>query len=280
VPVQRDENAVDALTSATLRGASAADRKPLHVAANAFNGVDLDSSIYRIVPVDYFVNDVRERMLTHIQIGKKMWGDAFENPLSKQRFFDSASGTHYGLSGILDQMFGVCWSTNPEEVLDSWDEFSRGLPAVRIQSTPRKLLSEVMNVSNPYFMLHHFVGKIQYSSQTEIESYISKPDVWEYLDSLGHELAFSVMYLRNCVASEQEVRLVYSHSPDGNDWVEKNVKLGDGLCRIPFRWDSIVGGITVGPNVKDGGEAALISALRALGHNFPVWSSSFRRFTG
>lgn len=280
MPVQRDQDAVDALASATYRGANPVERKPLHVAANAFNGVHLDSSIYRVVPVDYFVSDVREQMLTHIQIGKKMWGDAFENPLLKQRFFDAASGTHYDLSEILNQMFGVCWSTDPEESMDKWDEFSRGLPTVRIQSTPGKLLAAVMNVSNPFFMLHHFIGKVQYSSQAEIETYISKPDVWEYLDSLGHELAFSVMNLRNHLSSEQEVRLVYSHSSDGNDWVEKNVKIDGGLCRIPFQWDGIVSGITVGPNIPDGGEVALISTLRALGHNFPVWSSSFRRFSG
>lgn len=280
MPVQRDNDAIVALRRATFQGASPLERKPLHVAANAFNGVDLDSSIYRIVPIDYFVSDVQDGMLTHVQIGPKMWGDAFENPLLKQKFWDETSGTYYDLSGVLDQIFGLCWSTDPEESYDSWEEFSHGLPAVRVQTTPRKLLSEVMNVCNPFFMLHHFVGKVQYASQAEIQAYISKPDPWAYLDSLGEELAFSVMYLRNHVAHEQEVRLVYSHSPEGNDWVKENVHMEAGLCRLPFRWDNIVNGVTIGPDVPNGGEAALVSIMRSLGHDFPVWSSGFRRFIG
>jgi hypothetical protein len=180
----------------------------------------------------------------------------------------------------LDAKFGLCWSTDPEESFDNWDDFSHGLPAVRMQTTPRKLLSAVMNVNNPYFMLHHFIGKINYCSSQEIDDYVNKPDITDYLDSLGQELAFSVMNLRNHNSHEQEVRLVYSHSPDGNDWAKSNAQIHEGLCRLPFKWDGVLSSIIVGPNVEDGGESDLISTLTALGYDIPVWSSSFRRFVG
>lgn len=276
----KNQAAANAVNAASWEGLPLAEIKPLYVESNAYNGVQLDGAIYRIVPKSYFLEDLRNNILTHVSIGKLMWGDSFENPLLKQIFFDSVSGENYDLSSILNLMYGVCWTVDPEEYLDDWADFSHGLESVRIQTTPRLLLSAVMSEQNPFFMLHHFIGKVQYSSLDGIKEYIGKPDVWAYLDSLGQELAFSVMNLPDHHAHEQEVRLIYSHAPSDNEWIQNNVVLGKGICRVPFCWRNVIKGVAVGPAIQSGGESVLISELNDLGYDFPVWSIIFRESLG
>lgn len=262
---RQNKAAVDAVICATLHGQSAAEKKHLYVLRNALNEVALDDPIYRVVPIEYLVNDVRQGMLTHVRIDSKTWGDIYENPLLRQRYFDDVTNSEYGLEGVLEDTFGVCWTADSEASRKCWEDFSHGLPAVRIQTTPRKLLSAVMSVQNPYFMLHHFIGKVCYSSKSQIDAWVANPDVGVHLDTLGQSLALSVMRLRMHHVDEQEVRLVYSHSPAGNEWVEKEVEIEDDLCRLPFNWVGIVDGFDLGPHVPVDLAASVAEALAALG---------------
>ena len=256
--------AVDEVVRGSLNGKSSAEIKPLHVLANALNDVALDDPIYRVVPIEYLLKDVCNGTLTHVRIASRNWNDVYENPLLRQRYIDEVTNSEYGLEGVLEDTFGVCWTADSEESRESWEEFSHGLPAIRIRSTPRKLLSTVMNEDNPFFMLHHFIGKVSYSSKGEIDEWIGNPDVSVHLDSLGQSLALSVMKLRSHLVDEKEVRLVYSHSPAGNDWVQKEVEIEGDLCRLPFNWVGIVDGFSVGPQVADDLAASVAEALAAL----------------
>lgn len=234
---------------------------------NTFD-VDLDSPIYRIFQLEYFLEDLKNQTLTYCKPSPEAWGDDYEAFLSRVRFFitgvdnysDPGSVKQYPLSmkPALDNYFALCWTAKQSESTLAWDDFSYNKEAIRLKTTPRKLLSSAINPNDKFYSLSHFLGAVDYMQDDEFEELFTSTPYENHLDSLGIGLAKSFFVLGESYAHEQEVRLLYAHHPNDNDWVQANVKINDGICAIPFDWHSVVEDIVLCP---DGVSASSLSIL-------------------
>lgn len=262
-----------AIIQADCRGASAEDMKELYIPRNSFD-LDLDAPIYRIKELQYFCEDLHEKCLTHIKINKLNWNDSSENPLLNRTFPDTVTDMPLTLNGLVDTVYGSCWSATAFNTLDKWATFSHRKPCVRLQSTPRKLLNAVMNTDNQLYMLQHFIGRMQYAEDNEIEDYFSDSNWEKHLDSLGQGIAASFLQLSKNLSSEDEVRLIYNHLDEA--WPKDNVRLIGQLAKVPFDWSVAIDGVVVGPFGPEDGEAIIRDKLKGYGTNCSVSSCTIK----
>lgn len=268
---------IGAIVQADCRGASDEEMKDLYIQRNVFD-IDLNEPIYRIVELQYFLEDVREKCLTYAKIEKLNWGDPSENPLLNREFKDGVTGAAFTLNGVVALIYGSCWSASALDTLSDWAIFSRRKPSVRVQSTPRKLLNAAMSTDNKFYMLQHAIGKMRYATYVEIEAYFSDPNWEKHLDSLGQGVAASFLQLNENLSREDEVRLLYSHSSE--EWPKANVRVTDRFAKVPFDWPAAIDGVVVGPFVPDGGEAMIRSEMQNFGVSCTVSSSPTRTSVG
>ena len=226
-----NEDIAGEIIRADHRGASPEEMKRLYIRRNHFD-LELDAPIYRIVPRQYFVDDLRDQCLSHTKIDKSNWGDSSENPLLNRAFRDSATDGILTLNGVVDSVYGSCWSATPLDSPYEWNVFSHGRPSVRLQSTPGKLLNAVMSPGNPYYMLQHVIGKMKYLSEPDIEAYFSDPDWQKHLDSLGIGISASFLRLNANLSTENEVRLLYEHLK--HERTPNGVRFVGRFAKVPF----------------------------------------------
>lgn len=276
--IRRNKTAIEAVQRASFRDTSDEEMKRLYIEQNAFD-LDLDLPVYRVMAECFLIDDISNGCLTHTRINKRTWLDNLENPLLDVAFPDTAIGGILTLNGVVEDMFGVCWTEDPSDSELAWNNFSHGRPSVCIQSTPRKIMAAAMNLGNPFYMLHHYIGKVEYTDADTIRESFKGQDFEKHLDSLGQGAVLSLMQLRSAVLVEREVRLVYSYMPD-EDWVQQHVNLIGDFCKIPFSWDNVIDDIVVGPLVANGGESRLKTKLQELNINCPIVSSTHRASVG
>lgn len=210
---------------------SLAEMKPLYLEQNTFD-IGLDDPIYRIFQLEYLEADISGKILTQVRARPDSWGDEYENPLLRAAFPDPVTGGTITLKSIVGDFYALSWTKSASERRTAWSEFSHGRPAVRVETTPRLLLDRLMHVEDPWFMLRHFVGQIRYEDKAAIEAWISGLDYSVHLDSLGQNLARSLMLLSSDLKSEAEVRLLLTlirNSP--NKWLTKMLSTRMKLVR-------------------------------------------------
>ena len=269
--LKKNEEIISQLSKLTMIGKNPVEKKPMHVLANIFD-VEPDAEIYKIMQFKYFSGDLRNDYLTHMFPSKETWGDPYENLLLNQEFKDSLTGEALYLTGIVDDLYATCWTLEKNESIDHWSNFSRNNPAVRIKSTPRKLLSSLMNANDAFFSLHHYIGKVLYEEVTDLCNFFSDPDWQKHLDSQGQGAALSLMRLQEDLSYEQEVRLVYQYDNTNNQWVDKNVILQDGYsCKVPIDWQTVLDEIVYSKNVDFNHLSTLLSSKKIY---CPVYKSS------
>ena len=245
---------------ADSQGASPEEMKELYIRRSALN-VELDIPIYRILTLQYFLEDLCAQCLSHTKIDGISWGDSAENPLLG-REFDDTDGARLTLDAVVDRFYGSCWSATALGSNQEWEKFSRLRPCVRLQSTPRKLLNSVMSKENTYYMLHHYIGRILYVSYDEAEKYFYDSNWPKHLDSLGHGIAASLLMLDESLSEEDEIRLLYDHASD--PWHQDNVQISGRFAKVPFDWSTAIDDVVVGPFESRKAEATLRSALLGL----------------
>jgi hypothetical protein len=255
--------AIGKVQAADLRQESVEVKKELYIEQNTFD-VGLDTPIFRIVPISYLLSDIESARLTHTRVGEIVWGDPAENPLAAQSFRDGTTGEEITLSSLSNEMFAVCWSLAPVASPEAWSYFSYGMDSARIRSTPRKLLRAAMDARNKYFMLQHFVGRIEYLTTEAVDAYFADPDWPKHLDSLGQGLVLSTCKLPSDGSSEEEVRLIYSMNVC-DDWARNHVEIQQHHVRIPFDWSQVIESLTVGRHVSNENYHKLTERLPGLG---------------
>lgn len=274
--IKKNEEIASQIRRADFQGKSKEEIKPLYAELNSFD-IELDRPIFRIFQLNYLKQDIGNNQLTHIKASPKTWGDPFENPLLNFEYIDKPNSEPYTLNGIVGNLFALSWTKDNIEKKDRWDDFSHGQPSVRIKTTPRRLLERVMHIEDTYFMLHHYIGGVQYLSGKNIKKWRRNTPVVEHLDSLGQGIVLSLMALRTKFSDEEEIRLVYTHIPnDAMPWISTNVQFVGDLCKHPFSWKEIIDEIIVGPNVPDGGEKEIREFMSAHGIVCHIKNSIFR----
>ncbi|RJL50491.1 hypothetical protein [Pectobacterium carotovorum] len=247
--LKKNEEIISELSKLTMMGRNDLEKLPTHIIANIFD-VDPDAKIYKIMKFKYFKSDLRKDQLTHVHPSLESWGDPYENLLLNQEFKDEVTGGALYLTGIVDDLYATCWTLEKEENIDHWENFSGNLPAIRIQSTPRRLLTSLMNVDDKFFSLHHYIGKVKYEEIDDLCNYFSDPFWEKHLDSQGQGAALALMRLQADLSFEQEVRLIYQYNPKDNQWVTDNVRQYENLCEVPINWSSAIENIIYSKNTN------------------------------
>lgn len=258
-----NSEAIGAVIAADVRGDSKPAMKPLYVRRNAF-AVDLDQPIYRIAPLQYVMEDRLQGWLTHSRVSPKVWGDTNENPLLNRVFLDKVTGGPLRLKALVENMFGSCWSLSPLDGWYDWMMFCHGKPGVRIESTPRRLLTAAMNDANPYYELRHAIGKVSYLTVDQLAAIFDREEPWEFLDSLGHGILLSLMKLGDGVEGEAEVRLVCDFVQT-DLWMQQNMSVEGKVLRVPFDWTDVIRAVVIGPNVPPEKRDAVREDFRKFG---------------
>lgn len=248
---QLNFRATEAIREADMRGVPIAMLQKLYIEQNCFD-LDPDSNIHRIMEVKYLLEDVQSARLTHPRAGGETWGDPNENPLLKQSFASNAD-ENLGVvfSQIARDIYAQCWTLDEHESADSWAKFSRGNECVRVSSTPRKILSGLMNTGSPFYGLSHFFGRILYTGQGSGQ-WLSEVEINDLLDTLGQALVLSTHILPDTYQAEKEARLIYFEHSEytlNSDHVIEDAKSGISLRRITFDWKNALDELILGPSV-------------------------------
>ena len=215
------------IMQASFSDKNPAEYKNLYVERNAY-GIGPDEPIYRIFQLEFLINDILKNVLTHVHVRKRIWGDDLDNPIFDHVYHDESDGIPFTLNGVIGNYFALCWTYESEESSDAWDKFSYDNDAVRVKTTPRKLLGQIMNDEDKFFMLHHQIRKVKYLSSAKIKEWVKSTHYTSHLDSQGHAAAVSLTTVNSNYHDEKEVRLLYNHiEHSDNPWIKKNV-LVDG----------------------------------------------------
>jgi hypothetical protein len=238
IPILNQE-IIKKIRAAELNGFSRSKLLSLYILQNIFK-VAPEQPIYRIFQSDFLKADISHKILTHIKAEPNSWHDPLENPLLQS---DS-------MANLVDDFYALSWTIDRRETLKNWETFSHGRPAIRVKSTPKQLMAAVMDTEDQFYMLHHWIGLVKYSTPNAIASTIKNTDHKEYFDSLGQGLAVSAMHVRDTFADEKEVRLICALQPaPENRKIEIQEIAGISLCRVPFDWNGVIDEITFGPSM-------------------------------
>jgi len=231
----RNQTLWNEIRSQEVQGVEQARLKDLYVEFNVFD-MKPDVPIYRITAAAHVLRDLNNATLTHTRINKTNWDDDKENPLL-DRAFKTDQGELVTLE-ITRNLFGQCWSLRPLSGPD-WGAFRHGLPSIRIQSTPRRLLAGGMDATNRYYVIQHAIGKMIYKDQAEIDAFFADPDFTKHLDPLGALAMLSLLRLRSGLAVEDEVRLLFDYHA-ANEWDQQHVRLQEPRAAVRFSWRDAV----------------------------------------
>ncbi|MBZ6380089.1 hypothetical protein B5C34_14560 [Pacificimonas flava] len=171
-----------------------------------FEDIDLDEHIYRIMPQNYVFNLFarRENVLSPIH----KWKDKFENfQLKLGGVLDSKAFTY----GFANHFVGQCWSR------EAYSEAMWGIYAadpekrfVRIRSTPRRLLRELINAHPEAAQDRCFLGVVEYKREAALKAWLHRSSELEVSPSA---FAKSLLLKRHAFRHEREVRLLYFREP-------------------------------------------------------------------
>lgn len=243
------------------QGATPEELKHLYVERNIIN-CNPDSSIYRIIRTDFFIEDLKNSEITFANISPEVFGDVWENPLVTKIFNE---GNDYFTLGFLENYYALCWTTDPTDEAWRWDRFLERKSGVRIKVSLRKFMHRLMNVKDNFFMLHYFAVGVTYKDFKAIDDLASDQDYKKYLDSLGQNALPLVTTLADHLADEKEIRILYSHTPGDNIFITENIKVTATICKIPFNWMDIIEEILIAGHISESEHSYIDSQLRDLG---------------
>lgn len=261
--IKQNQDAIDEVGRRAMQGAGPKDLKDQYILQNLF-GVEIDTPIYRIFQSRFFLDDVDSRQLTLVRAGPLVWGDELENPLLNLSYPDPQTGGRIILRRLVEDFFALSWTVDADERECNWRNFSHGHSAIRVRTTPRKLLETLIDTDDEYYMLHYYMGLIRYYPETEIRQWLETAPMDSHLDSLGQKLALSAMTLQSIFSDEQEVRLLYAFKDD-NLWVEENVTVNGNTCTVPFDWRDVVEELMIGPNIGSSEADGIRANIRSNG---------------
>lgn len=222
--------------------------------------VDLDTPIFRITAAEFLLKDQQEGRLTLTRIDRAQWFDPTENGLLVARY-KTAQGEDLSLGELTRHMFGSCWSLRRLGTDEDWEAFAHERPGIRIESTPRKLLSGLISgTGDPHAALKFWMGKINYLSDDDRHAFFDDPDWARHLDTSNRRTIETVLRVRSHWKDESEVRLVVDRFNDAlDDSFSVLVPPEPGAPRtaIRFDWTDVVTGLYAGPSLQEADYEAL-----------------------
>lgn len=168
----------------------------------------LDKPIYRIMPINRFLQMLEDKKLTLVK--PKKWDDPFENALLNCDI-ETPDGEIVSFSAK-DSVYGQCWTFH-RETDAMWRIYSHNKDGIRVRTTPRKLLTALRKAEPKHHNVKCFIGKVSYLSKSKL---LDKLQSINLLNPNGSGIAESLLYKRTAFEHENEVRLIYSGDDDAS----------------------------------------------------------------
>lgn len=260
----------DEINRGNFHGKSHEELKPLYIKRNSFD-VSGEIDIFRIYELKYFLEDIKNSIITLVNISPLVFGDPLENPILNKEFSD---GHDRFTLGFLENYYGLSWTEEPEDQEWRWEAFTHGDLGARVKMNLAKFLDRYFNIQDEFFMLHYYVGKVSYHDAQQIEFWRDNSHYSQFLDSLGQLSALSLTALRNVFSKENEIRILYSYMPNDNDFVSSQVSASGGVCKIPFDWRGVVDEVLYDGRMSDTEIGDLKNTLASAGIKCSVQRSS------
>lgn len=163
---------------------------------------ELDAHIYRIMPEEYVVDLFTKQKNILSQVHN--WKDKFEN--FQLKLGGILDGEHFGYS-FQNDFVGQCWTReNLSEAM--WGIYANDPERrfLRIRSTPRKLITALVQKHPEMPQDTCFVGKVMYKREKDLKAHVHNDGALQ-LDSVS--FAQSLLLKRCSFKHECEVRLLY-----------------------------------------------------------------------
>lgn len=193
-------------------------KKDLVYPKNIINNLDLDTPIYKYMPLKYLIALLQSEKL---YVGKVLkWEDVYENFWFRLHFV-SSNGTSLSAENLIKNNFGQSW-TYADETDAMWRIYSQldfedlDNVAVRIKTTARKLFDAVF--VNQDCMATTYIGSVKYLTLKEMNSWISNMKL--NINNLSRYMAESLFIKRTEFLHESEVRIMITlgcNDPKVND---------------------------------------------------------------
>lgn len=162
----------------------------------------LDKPIYRIFPINRFLNIIRTQ--ENVLLKPKKWDDPFENLLLKSKIRIGEELTTFAFK---DDIFGQCWTWHREKDA-MWRIYSSNKDGIRVRSTPRKLLQSLKESCDLLPDVSCFIGGVRYQKRSDLINSFKRINI---LSEDGSGIARSLLLKRIQFSHEKEVRIIYIH---------------------------------------------------------------------
>lgn len=180
-----------------------------------FHERDLERYVYRIYPMDRFINLLECKKLTLVK--PRLWKDPMETIIFESSF-NVAGIRDYALK-YTENYFAQCW-TLKHESLALWNEYAPMKDGVRVRTTLKKLkeilVGHHLNAKDSWFL-----GKIEYMSIKEIKKWIGHNISYcerVCMSKLPFGQVHALLIKLNQYSNENEIRIILNSdaNPDIN----------------------------------------------------------------
>jgi hypothetical protein len=235
---------------------------------------ELDRFIYRIIPYDRFINNLKNN--ENVFIRPKLWDDPFENILTLQTRNRRYVDDKYFI-------YAQCWTFSKENDL-LWRSYSPNKDSVKLRSTPRKMIDSIKNskricsiISDPKVIyksngislkeeIEGFIGKVKYLSNKRIIRSLRQAF---YSDTNSY---YEPLFLkRDAFKNEDELRigLRYSFGYDDIQFL-----LSPDIFNFDIETSDIIDEIVFDPRISDFKFEALKNQIQQYGYSNPICKSN------
>jgi hypothetical protein len=224
--------------------------------------LDEDTAIYRIVKVDFLLNDMLSNSLTLPRL--LSWEDPYEAPFYRATLSIGNLNTQIEHLGL--DWFGQCWSI-VEESDAMWRIYNSKNDSVRIESTVGQLYNGIATTDS-------LIGRVKYHPATHLQKIISNASFSDVEnDKSGVKCAQLLLLKRDYFQHEQEIRLLCPNLPSNSAYLSGRhhrefITNGESeflpeFIHLPFDWKNIINSVMIGPQASDDKEQSI---RRKLSH--------------
>lgn len=228
------------------------------------NGVTEDTVIYRVFPFWRALQLVQTHALALVR--PRMWDDPFENIVMSGTVVTPTGPA--SIESTRDSWYGQCWTTTSESDA-MWRIYSGEKTGVRVATTVGKLFAAVCPKPDDWTWMTHFIGRVEYLSEREIEDMIGGMTFSGLAMGGGNErFAQTLLFKRDAFRHEQEVRVLFN---------DVHKAISDPVALFQFAPGSLIDDLMLDPRLDDWMVASMTSAFNAAGFAGPICRSALYR---
>lgn len=216
-----------------------------------------ENSIYRIFPFDSLLELLIENKLTLVKT--KFWEDPYENYIFKCNW-SMQDGTKVDPKGMIDQIFGQCWSET-EESDAMWRIYSPDYKSIRVKTKINKLFNVIFDDHSYDSLTKSFIGRVQYDSKTNIQNYISNFNNPHPIikDTTSQIMIDAHLWKRQEFAHENEIRIM--HTCDSSSPLKNKP-----VVKFDINPNDLIEEITLDPRIDKRFETIFTETIRRMGY--------------